>query len=61
MIWEKGDYEEDKKGLWINPLYSRLDVAKIILFKKKYVCGVGEREEENMEVECTRVIEMENG
>jgi hypothetical protein len=40
MIWEKGDYEEDKKGLWINPLYSRLDVAKKVLLGKKYVVAL---------------------
>ncbi len=60
MIWEKGDQEEHKKGLWINPLYSRLDVAKRVLLGKKYVCGIGEREEENMEVECTFIFAMEN-
>jgi hypothetical protein len=35
-------------------------VAKRVLFGKKYVCGIGEREEENMEVECTFIIAMEN-
>jgi hypothetical protein len=35
-------------------------VAKRVFLGKKYVCGIGEREEKNMEVECTFIIVMEN-
>jgi hypothetical protein len=41
-------------------LYSRLDVVKRVILGKKYVCGIGERQEENMEVKCTLIIAMEN-
>jgi hypothetical protein len=44
--------EEDKRGLWIICLhydYSRLDVVRKILLRKKCVCNIGEREE-SMEI-----------
>jgi hypothetical protein len=44
LVWygRRGDYEEDKNGLWIIPLYSKyydstLDVTKRIILGKKCV------------------------
>lgn len=41
-------------------MFARLDVVKRVILGKKYVCGSGEREEENMKVKCTLIIAMEN-
>ncbi len=49
VIWEKGDEDENKRGLWIIPLEyqryydSRLDVAKEVLLGKKFICDIEEK------------------
>jgi hypothetical protein len=49
VVWEKWDYNEDKKGLWIIFLkywkyYDfKLDVVRKILLRKKCVCDIEER------------------
>jgi hypothetical protein len=48
LVWEKEDSKEDKRGLWIIPLYLkyydyRLDVAKRIFLGKKSICDIGKK------------------
>jgi hypothetical protein len=49
VVWEEGDYDEHKKGLWIIPLGylkdydSRLDVVRKLLLGNKCVRDIEER------------------
>ncbi len=61
LVWygRRGDYEEDKNGLWIIPLYSKyydstLDVIKrIYLGEKVCTCDIGVKGDKYVSKMCS--------